>query len=165
MIAVGAIRRDASVWRRLLYLGLALIACSGDGPFGPTDRQQLNRARDLWNARRPADYRYEFRQTCFCDPQLLRWNEVLVRGDTVRSVMPLESAPAVAGAPRPLTLWPTVPGLFAVIERAAVEDYTKLVIATYDPDLGYPKTIDVVCRDNVADCGVTFEARNLRPAP
>ena len=149
----------------LLYLGLATTACGAAGPFGPLDREALNRARDLWNARMPASYRYEFRQTCFCDPQLLRWHEVLVSGDSVQSVTPLDSVPGVAPSPRPLNLWPTVPGLFAIIERSAAEDYTKRVTATYDPDLGYPTMIDVVCRDNVADCGVTFEARKLRPAP
>jgi hypothetical protein len=56
-----------------------------------------------------------------------------------------------------------VPGLFQAIELSAASNFTRNLEVTFDDEYGYPRLIDQQCHNNIADCGVTYEARNLRP--
>lgn len=157
--------------RRLTFASFMLVmfglmSCAGDGPLSPGERRDLNRARDTWNAHRPSEYIYEFRETCFCTPQLTVWNEVRVRGDSVVSVTRIDPLPAgFTEASLPANNWPTVPWLFNLIDATGRADGVADVSATYDPDFGYPRTIDVRCPAGYLDCGASYQARNLRAAP
>jgi len=145
----------------LLFAAALTLACAGDSPLAPGERRALDRAKALWESRRPAEYTYEGRVSCFCDPSLSIWTEVRVRGDSVIAATPLQLVPG-SGTPAGPSAWRTVPGLFRAIESAASSDYTRDVVTVYDDELGYPRSIDVRCHENIADCGVTYEARNLR---
>jgi len=145
-----------------LLLLVALSACSLGGPLEPDERRDLDRARARWEARALKEYTFETRTFCFCDPAISIWTEVHVRNDTVTSATPLSALPATYTA-APLVAWHTVPKLFDVVESSASSNFTRDIVATYDDELGYPRMIDVRCHDNIADCGVTYEARNLRP--
>ena len=146
---------------RLLLL-VFLSACSLDGPLAPDERRDLDRARDRWDARGLKEYTFESRTFCFCDPAISVWTEVHVRNDTVTSATPLSALPA-SYTPAPIVAWHTVSKLFDIVESSASSNFTREIIVTYDDELGYPRMIDVRCHDNIADCGVTYEARNLRP--
>lgn len=146
---------------RLLVL-VALSACGGSsGPLDPGERHDITQARARWDSRRPAEYTYESRFICFCHPATAAWTELHVRGDTVIATRPIDSLPAGVSAARP-EAWHTVAGLFSYIELAAKSDVTRDVVATFDGELGYPRSIEVSCTPNVTDCGTTILARNLR---
>jgi hypothetical protein len=145
---------------RILLL-VVLGACSLDGPLAPDERHDLDRARDRWEAKDIKEYTFETRTFCFCDPAILAWTEVHVRNDTVVSAISLNTLPAHV-SPAPITAWRSVSGLFDVIESSASSNFTRDIKVTYDDELGYPRVIDVRCQENIADCGVTYEARNLR---
>lgn len=145
----------------LLLLTIALASCSS-GPLDPGERRDLDRARDKWNAHAPPEYTFEFRQSCFCQIELGFWNEVHVRNDSVVSVTPLQPMPPGTTSSLPPSAWPTVPRLFDIIEGSVHSDATADVDATYDPDFGYPRTIEVRCPGDYLDCGAVYTARNLR---
>lgn len=146
---------------RLLLL-IALSACSLDGPLAPDQRRDLDRARDRWASKALEEYTFETRTFCFCDPAVSAWTEVRVRNDTVIAATPLTALPAGITA-APFIAWRTVPGLFQAIELSAASNFTRKLNVTFDEEFGYPRLIDQQCQENIADCGVTYEARNLRP--
>ena len=146
--------------RVLLALLFTLVAC-GDGPLDPGERREIERARALWEQKRPASYTFEARISCFCDPAIAVWTELLVNGDQVMSVRPLQPLPSGLSGSKP-EQWHTVNALFTLIEQAGAASFTKDVSASYDPTYGFPTRIQITCVDNVTDCGSTYEARNLQ---
>jgi hypothetical protein len=141
---------------------IALPACGGSsGPLDPGEQREISRARTRWESRHPAEYTYESRFICFCDPATAVWTEVHVRGDSVIAVRAVDSLPSGASATFPYQ-WLTVARLFSYIESAARDDVTRDVVATFDGELGYPRSIEVRCVPEVLDCGITILARNLR---
>jgi hypothetical protein len=146
---------------RLLLLGV-LSACSLNGPLAPDERHDLDRARDRWASKALKEYTFETRVFCFCEPAISIWTEVHVVNDSVTSATPLAALPASYTA-APISAWRTVSKLFGVVESSASSNFTRDIAVTYDDEFGYPRMIDVRCHDNITDCGVTYEARNLRP--
>ena len=54
--------------------------------------------------------------------------------------------------------------MLCAIERAADNgDVYSAVETEYDPDLGYPKRVNLQCHPNILDCGLSYELRNLEP--
>jgi hypothetical protein len=143
-------------------LALTIVGCSD--PLGPVNTAELARAERLWEQKRPASYTIEERISCFCDPVIHYWTRLTVRNDVIVAQEWTEPVPAVYQMVS-LSQWSTVPGLFMTIHSSAGAGYTKRIDATYDPTYGYPTRIEVVCDDNIADCGVIYEARNLTPIP
>lgn len=144
-----------------LFLLLALAACSLDGPLAPDERRELDHARGRWESKGLKEYTFETRTFCFCEPAISIWTEVRVRNDSVVSATALSALPA-GFTPATLQAWHTVPQLFDVVASSATSNFTRDISVTYDDELGYPRLIDVRCHENIADCGVTYEARNLR---
>lgn len=141
---------------------IALSACGGStGPLDPGEQREISRARARWDSRHPAEYTYESRYICFCDPAIAVWTEVHVRGDSVIAARAVDPLPAGSSAAS-LRAWKTVPELFSEIELFAHSDFTRDVVATFDGELGYPRSIEVHCAPDLLDCGATILARNLR---
>ena len=147
----------------LLLLTIGLAGCSASGPLDPGERRALDRARDRWNAHRPAEYTFEVRESCFCGVEANTWIEVHVRGDSVLAVTSLEALPP--GASLTPSAWPTVERLFGIVEGSSHSESIEDVEVTYDSDYGYPRTIDLTCPKDYLDCGALYMARNLRPVP
>jgi hypothetical protein len=143
-----------------LFLLVALSACSLSGPLAPDDRRDLDRARDRWASKALKEYTFETRIFCFCEPAISAWTEVRVRNDTVIAATPLAALPFTPAA---ITAWRTVPELFQAIELSAASNFTRNLHVTFDDEYGYPRLIDQQCHNNITDCGVTYEARNLKP--
>lgn len=156
---VGTVQPNMKSFRILLLAVLG--ACSLDSPLGPGERRDLDHARERWQSKAIREYTFETRTFCFCDPAISVWTEVRVRNDSVVAAVPLAALPETYTVAS-LAAWRTVSGLFSVIESSASSNFTRSVTATYDDEFGYPRLIDVRCHDNILDCGVTYEARNLR---
>jgi hypothetical protein len=102
--------------------------------------------------------------SCFCPPQLGALTEVTVVGDAVVSAKPLTT---VFGADEelPAGAWPTVPKLFEILKTAREGGHIKDISASFDPQFGFPTTINITCKPDLLDCGVYYQAQNLKPLP
>jgi hypothetical protein len=140
----------------------SLYGC-GSGPFSAGDERALAEAQARWAAAGLVDYRVEVRTICFCVSALPVFTALDVRDGVVITAVPLESG---HDDNIPLTAWPTVAEAFDVIERAAQNDavYTEVEVE-YDAEMGYPRSVDLTCRPDILDCGLTYELRNLEPLP
>lgn len=80
-----------------IFCASILLSCTGDTPVEPPrDRlvRNLEDARNKWAAKNPHNYSYQFRWRCYCTDRSQKWAMVTVRGDSVVSVMDIESRTA-----------------------------------------------------------------------
>jgi hypothetical protein len=125
----------------------------------PTRTDELAVAKARWAAADASSYVVESRIRCFCPGHLAVWTRLTVRDGAVQSVEALEPLPP--GAVSSVSGWYTVPQLFEIVERRSDDRTVAGLTARYHATLGYPEQIDVRCRPEVIDCGVTYELRNL----
>lgn len=128
---------------------LSLFLGCGDST-GPVSLS-LNRLR--WEKQNLRDYVYTARRVCFC-PESGQEVFVTVLSDAVASVR------VVATGEVSTVEWYTVTELFDLVERSFDDNYASVGVE-YDPELGYPTQIDLVCHEIGLDCGLTIEAKNL----
>jgi hypothetical protein len=157
---------------RALALLVALAAsCSDEGITGTSSqfaddrgrtRSELLAARQVWRVAGPRDYRFRFRQSCFCAPAVTAPVLVTVRGAQVVSAVYAEDGRPVAASD--LGRYPSVEELFSRVEQAiATEAYE--IRASYDPRLGYPTTVFVDQSPRIADEEQRLEASDLVALP
>lgn len=132
-----------------VLLLLFFVGCSDSmAPLSLT----LNRAR--WENQNLHEYLYTARRICFC-PDAGQDVYVLVLSDAVFSARVVGT-----NVELPKDQWHTVDQLFDLAERSFGEN-GQTVRVKYHPELGYPTLIEVQCPPNIADCGLTIEAKNL----
>ena len=125
----------------------------------PGQRQSLHatlrKERELWQARKPRDYKFLLRVECFC-PGSRGW--LLIE---VRSSKPLRAWDR-AGKSAALTDWDTfsIDGLYDNLERAADND-GEVQIA-FDPRWHFPTYVRTVALPG-PDAWSIIEVRGLRP--
>jgi len=157
-ITSGASRVSGGSRRRLPLVALlsmaGLMAC-GSAPFELT-LSALESQRSRWEANALLDYRYEYRERCFCGSSAMRQATIEVRGGQVALV----SGTGEPAGTEPHTAYPTIDDLFDRIE-AAIRDEAAALSVSYDPVLGYPTEI-IIDYDYGAEYDeVTIEASDL----
>lgn len=135
---------------------LSITAAACDSPFGLGDgdgeRLEDNRAR--WAARGFESYDLTVQRLCFCGS--VEPVRVEVRNGQPVSVV-------VAGTGEPVLMpasFPTVPGLFDIVEDAIERDAHELHVE-YDPDRGVPVRIEIDYNENTVDEEVTWVVISL----
>jgi hypothetical protein len=115
----------------------------------------LRKERALWQARKPRDYRFLVRSSCFC-PGPRGW--LLIE---VRSGRPLRAWDR-AGKSAPITNWDTfsIDGLYDNLERMA--DINGEVQIAFDSRWHFPRYVSEVARPG-PDMWATIELRGFRP--
>jgi hypothetical protein len=148
---------------RLLALGvLCAVSACDSGPLGPGEKRALAEARERWSAAGITSYRVEVRVSCFCIHALPGFTELEIRDGQVVAAQAVEPDPDVETIP--LEVWPTVSEAFEAIGRASDDgDVYASIEAEYDADLGFPRLVSLRCHENILDCGLTYEFRNLEP--
>jgi hypothetical protein len=118
-------------------------------------RATLRREYELWQARKPENYRYLLRVGCFC-PGTRGW--LLIE---VRSNQPLRALDRT-GKSVALTDWNTlsVDDLFGNLERSINRD--REVQIDFDPRWHFPKYVRTVAKQG-PDSWSVIDARGLRP--
>jgi hypothetical protein len=156
----------ASSVSRVALLALLAALAAGCGLFTKSEideeRERLEENRERWQSRGPASYSYVFRRICFCAPSATNPVVIQVRQREVISVR--YEDPGAPVDPSLLSLYPTVEGLFAIIENAIDQD-AEVVQARYDPTLGYPTSIALDGSSMIADDESTITASGLGPLP
>lgn len=141
---------------------VALLAACGSST-GPSPLVDLEHARSRWESRSFADYTFETRRDCFCAPELTGPARITVVNDSITSVIDITADSVI---PYPAAgNWYTVEDLFVVIDSAVHHPATSSIDVAYDPDLGYPTTLEISPRPEIADAGVRYTITLLVPAP
>jgi hypothetical protein len=152
--------RSTRSWRAVfgVVAVLAFGACS-DAATAPTAKVQWdllsNRAR--WRAQHLDDYTFEYSRYCFCGMDVTSVLVVVRDGVVVAATNPDDSPVRYS-----LSLLPTVNDLFDAIDRAARSN-PDFIEVTYDASRGYPTSISVDYKYQVADDEIGQVARQLRP--
>lgn len=138
----------------------ALVSGCADSLSVQATAQASGDHRAAWEAAGLRDYRYEHRRSCECPPETTQLVQIEVRDGTVQAVV-------FAGTGEPVSselvsAFPTVDELFDLIDDA-IRRNADLLEVTYDGALGYPKTLRIDYRREVADDEMEIEASNLEP--
>lgn len=141
---------------RLLVACLFVTACSS--VLGPGERERLQKAEEQWNSLGVTEYSFEMRTSCFCGPEVYEWAVVDVKNGAVVSARSLSGAPLTGYA---VESRKSVEQLFE-IARKYRPDWVSKIDVEFDADLGYPTTVSITSKPNIADAGATYEARNLQ---
>jgi len=125
-----------------------LTSCSDStGPFSLA----MHRAR--WEKQNLHEYLYTATKECFCRNSGQEVY-VLVLADTVFSARAVGT-----NVELPRGEWLTVDQLFDLAQHSS-ENYEKVRVE-FDPELGYPKLVELSCPSTALDCGLRLEAKNL----
>lgn len=130
-----------------LTLTLAVAGCGILDPDGGV-RGELEENRDLWESTRPAAYDMVVERLCFCTDQARGPVRVTVQGTTATERVYTGSGEPVSSDLA--SLFPTVIGLFDVIEDAIDRDAHELRV-TYDQSTGIPVDIWIDYDEHIAD--------------
>jgi hypothetical protein len=152
--------RYPSAALRCAVATLIVVACTGDGPLAPDFARDIASARARWAQRGSADYTVESRVVCFCPPHMGFWSRLTVRAGVVVAAEFAEPVPAIYV--ESLLGWSTVDGVFSAAEAASRESIVRQITGRFDATFGYPLEVTISCEPSVADCGTTYQMRNLR---
>lgn len=151
----GRIARCALV----LLAAAAAAACGVTGPSGrhAGEQARLDQARAQWRAQALSDYAFVFSRGCFCVTEYREPTTVTVRGGAVVSAVSV-----AGGVARDPASYPTVEGLFDLVQNAIDEDADQ-IRTEYDPARGYLVAGYFDISERIADEELSVEARSLAP--
>lgn len=123
-----------------LSFALMLACVSGCSTTTTTDPllSDLRQHQDAWDARKLTTYSYDYEQTGFFSAIDGRVIHLQVKANVVTSAVFKDTGAPAPGDP---SGFPTIDGLFAQAETAAVNG--DLTAVTYDSAYGYPSRIDI----------------------
>jgi hypothetical protein len=131
-----------------------LLACSSaTAPGG-----DLALARARWAQRGPASYSITVGRSCECLAEMIGPVVVMVHNGAIESRHYTRDGAAVPA--QYADLFPSVEGLFGIIETARREGAAQLDVS-FDPSLGYPVRIAIDWHATHADDEVTYEAKDF----
>ena len=142
---------------RLAALVGTLTACS-DFPTRPT--ADFAAAWQRWQRSQPADYRYDVQVLCFCGPERTRTVHAVVSGGQTVSFFYADSGNAAD-----TVLFSdvrTMDRLFATLQ-AALDRHPYRFVAAFDPNLGYPVSVDIDVDAQIVDEEVSYRISNFSP--
>ena len=155
---VERIASPAAVMRGLLISALIGIAACGEPGDERLDR--LNDAWARWRAAAPADYRFDYRRSCFCP--VVEEVRIAVADGIVVQVTDRDT-----GDPLPEECYPefqTIDGLFVELDRLIRAD-PHLLEAEYDLVYGYPAAVEVDIEERIADEEFAYTVREFTLLP
>lgn len=144
--------------RAVISLLLVAIAACGN-PFGPSDAARIREAESRWERHGFTSYEFEMRTSCFCPPEINEWAVVTVRDGRVTGARTLSGVPLSGFG---LSSRKSVEDLFATL-KAERDSWVAEVEVSFDAQFSYPRLIVLESKSNIADAGVTYETRNLKP--
>lgn len=141
--------------RSRMYRLIAVVVLLPLGSCGlPTQAvSDLARARQRWEAGRPAAYDYTLRISCFCGGEITQPVVIVVRDNTVESRKYADTGEIVSEQWN--SSFPSIDGLFDLVTSANARNAASLV-AAYDASLGYPMSISIDYVANVADDEIAY---------
>jgi hypothetical protein len=135
---------------------IAMVAASGcQSATGPSLEATV--ARERWEERRPATYQYTVSRSCECLQEMSGPVVVFVDGGTVtRRYVATNAVVSSTYA----ELFPTIDGLFDIIEDARRRDAASLLV-DYDPTYGFPTRVAIDYHPQHVDDEITYRASDF----
>jgi hypothetical protein len=138
------------------------LACRNDGPtspLSPKETREVVAAMSRWAANAPAHYRYASTVSCFCPAIYSTLIVTEVRnGAVIASYYPNGSLYPYPTPPRP-----PIDSLFVQILGAG--EWVARVEVTFDRTYGYPRSIDMISKPNIADGVYGMTITSFEPLP
>ncbi|HEX6927131.1 MAG TPA: DUF6174 domain-containing protein [Longimicrobiaceae bacterium] len=157
------------MWKHVLLIASAvavLVVTTGCGLSATKNedaaRQELARHRSLWQSQKLQNYRYVGRRTCFCPREVVDPVVVEVRGDSVASATYQQTGEPAAA--RYAGLWPTLEGVFGIVEEALERDAASVQVE-YDAERGYPRSITIDYVEGAVDDELRYTVEEFEPLP
>lgn len=120
--------------------------------------EAFDRARNMWERRKPDAVRYTVDRDCFCAPDYREPYVVVDRGGQREfAYAQFVQHGGSTEPPEPLT----IDDLFVLLEQAHAE--ADSVTVSYDPDFGFPDNLRIDWSEQMADEEQGFYVRDLRP--
>lgn len=162
---IGRRLRRPARWRPRSALTRALPLCALIGVPGcaePGDERldRLNAAWALWNATAPADYRFDYRRSCFC-PDVEEVRIGVADGIVVR-VTRLETLEPLPAERNPE--FPTIDALFVELDQLVRADPHVLDVE-YDREFGFPASAEVDIEERMVDEEFAYTVREFAAVP
>jgi len=152
-------QRRAGLFGMFFVATAFIAAASACDAAGPDDLDELQEARALWVSLGITDYAYVLQRGCFCTLESIGPVRITVRAGVVESLVYVASGgPVIQGG----ELWPTVDGLFDVVERA-IDGEADKVTAVFDASRGYPLTVDIDYIEQAIDDELTLTVSSFTP--
>ena len=118
----------------LLTLWITLAGC---GIVGPSELDELDEKRQLWEAQGLSDYDYTIQRGCFCGAS--GWHRVEVRASEVALVTHIESGTVLD--PAFTDGFTDIDGVFDLVAEALRE--ADEITVEYDEAMGFPKDVSI----------------------
>ena len=128
------------------------VATACDSGTGPSWAASV--AQHRWEERRPATYQYTVFRGCECLSEMIGPVIVFVDGGTVTRRYAANGAVVSSTYAE---LFPTIDGLFEVIEDARRQDAAKIEV-DYDATYGFPTRVSIDYHREMADDEITYTA-------
>lgn len=143
----------------MLVLGSLAAGCGVTGPSGrhADEQARLDQARAQWRAQGIVDYTFVLTRGCFCVEEYREPVTITVRGRTIESVVSV-----AGGVPRDPALYPTIEGLFDLVQ-GAIDDDAATIRTEYDAARGFLTSGYFDISERIADEELSVEARSLTP--
>jgi Family of unknown function (DUF6174) len=149
--------RERTFLAAILLLGLALIGCS-NAPTSPVWASiALSKAQSQWRGAGLSSYQFRSSVSCFCGDEYRGPLRVTVRQGRVTAVVDIAT-----GASRPLTYRQPVDSVFGLVRTEIAERPNRLQV-TYDPSLGFPKTLTYGTPENDGGGYITIDSVQAIP--
>jgi hypothetical protein len=151
------------VVRGLVMRGLLISALVGITACDEPGDERLDRLNDAWarwRAAAPADYRFDYRRSCFCP--VVEEVRITVAAGIVVQVTGRDSGDTLPEERYPD--FPTIDGLFVELDQLIRAD-PHLLEVEYDPDYGYPAAVEVDIEERIADEEFAYTVREFTMLP
>lgn len=113
---------------------------------------------EAWRTRGFKRYRFTFSRTCFCAPRVLTGRVTVDEG----RVTAVDDAQGNGPIPSPnLSDFLSVEQLFELMESSRAT--ADLVQVQMEPELHFPKRLDILWNSKISDAGFTYEVTDLVP--
>ena len=146
--------------RKVLFIILAVLLAACTQAKASSELEQ-NRA--LWEQQDASNYRYELAIVCFCPYGGQMPLSIVVRDGEVASLTTADGSD-----PGPSLEYfsqaDTIDELFDIIESAQADGADEIKVQ-YDPDYGYPVSIDIDYIKEAVDDEISYQVANLEFLP
>lgn len=144
----------------LMLTVLALAAAGCSDVSGPNPAEQIyNAALAQWNSDGPPSYDLVLKRECICTVAEIDVT-ILVRDEVVTSRTYTDTGDPVEAGNE--SLYPDVPGLFAIV-RTAMDGDPFFLSAEYDQDFGYPTIIQLDMNASTNSDNVVYTVVSFTP--
>ena len=104
---------------------------------------EMTRQQETWESNKPLSFRYVVRRGCFCEAEAVTpYIATEERGyKTAKFRVEIESGSGEFLTSPPNPVW--IDNIFSELADAIASEYEPLIDASYDGQLGYPKTVNI----------------------